>query len=197
MEEILNILRDRFEASEPRVRRPDLSFITVPAERAVETVTWMRDHGEFTNLVVISCIDRIEDGLFELVYLLNDPVSLVDIGICVEIPRDEAVMESMHNLWAGVRVWQRELREMFGIDFPGSPDVEEPMILEGWEEMPPMRRDFDTKEYSERTFYPREGRSTADPAAEMAERSYPLEEKVKRGIRDLTRSGYGDTEEEE
>ena len=45
-----------------------------------------------------------------------------------------------------------------------------------------MRRDFDTLEYSERTFYPREGRSTSDPATEMEERSYPLDGKVKRGI---------------
>jgi NADH-quinone oxidoreductase subunit C len=194
MEEILNILQDRFEASEPRARRADLVFITVPPDRAVETVTWMRDHGEFTHLVMISCVDRIEDGVFELVYLLNDPVAFLDIGICVEIVRDEPVMESMHHLWAGVRVWQRELREMFGIDFPGSPGVDVPMILEGWDDIPPMRREFDTLEYAERTYYPREGRSTNDPATEMEKRSYPLEADVKRGIKDLTRSGYGDSD---
>ena len=73
MEEILKILRDRFEASDPRARRADLSFISVPKSRAVEAVTWMRDHGEFTHLVMISCVDRIENGVFELIYLLNDP----------------------------------------------------------------------------------------------------------------------------
>ena len=196
MEEILKILGDRFEATEPRMRRADLSFITVPGSRAVEAVTWMRDHGGFTHLVMISCVDRIEEGVFELVYLLNDPVAYLDIGICVEIDRDNAEMESMHHLWAGVRVYQRELHEMFGIDFPGSPGVEEPMILEGWDDIPPMRRDFDTLEYAERTYYPREGRSTSDPATEMEERSYPLDAGVKRGIRDLTRSGYGETEKD-
>ena len=194
MAEILKILGDRFEATETRMRRGDLSFITVPGNRAVEAVTWMRDHGEFTHLVMISCVDRIEDGIFELVYLLNNPVAYLDIGICVEIDRDGATMESMHHLWAGVRVYQRELREMFGIDFPGSPGVEEPMILEGWDDIPPMRRDFDTLEYAERTYYPREGRSTSDPASEMEERSYPLDAGVKRGIKDLARSGYGDKE---
>ena len=197
MDEILKILRDRFEAEEPRIRRADLRFVTVPGNRAVEAVTWMRDHGEFTHLVMISCVDRIEEGVFELVYLLNDPVSFLDIGICVEIGRDNAQMESIHHLWAGARVYQREMREMFGIDFPGSPGVDEPMILEGWDDIPPMRRDFDTLEYAERTYYPREGRSTSDPATEMEERSYPLEADVKRGIKDLTRSGYGDVKEEE
>jgi NADH-quinone oxidoreductase subunit C len=192
LKETIDILQDRYEAGEPRIRRPGLVFVTLPGGRAVEAVTWMRDRAGFTNLVMISCVDRIEDGLFELVYLLNDPVEMTDIGICVEIGRDEAVMESMHHLWAGVRVYQRELREMYGIDFPGSPGVDEPMILEGWDDIPPMRRDFDTLEYAERTYYPREGRSTRDPATEMAERSYPLDAEVKRGIRDLARSGYGE-----
>ena len=197
METILKILKDRFDASEPHARRADLSFVTVPGTRAVEAVTWMRDQGEFTHLVMISCVDRIEDGVFELVYLLNDPVAYLDIGICVEIGRDEPVMESMHHLWAVVRVYQRELHEMFGIDFPGSPGVDEPMILEGWDDIPPMRRDFDTLEYAERTYYPREGRSTSDPATEMEKRSYPLDAGVKRGIKDLARSGYGETEKDE
>jgi NADH-quinone oxidoreductase subunit C len=197
MKETLEILRDRFGAKDPRERRGNLSFISVPGDRAVEAVTWMRDHGGFRHLIMISCVDRIEDGLFELVYLLNDPARKIDLGICVEIDRDGAAMESMHHLWAGARVYQREMREMFGIDFPGSPGVDEPMILEGWDDMPPMRRDFDTLEYAERTFYPREGRSTKDPATDMEERSYPLEGEVKRGIRDLARSGYGEKEEDE
>jgi NADH-quinone oxidoreductase subunit C len=196
MEEILNILEMRFGASEPRRRRADLVFVTVPAGRAAEAIAWLRDHGEFTHLVMISCVDRIEENLFELVYLLNDPVAFTDIGICVEIDRDEPVMESMHHLWAGVRVYQRELREMFGIDFPGSPGSDEPMILEGWDDIPPMRRDFDTLEYAERTYYPRGGRSTRDPATEMEERSYPLDAELKRGIRDLARSGYGNKKED-
>ncbi len=194
MEKTLNILTERFDGRAPRVSRDDLAFISVPKKNAVEAVMWMRDHGGFTHLVMISCVDRIEDGVFELVYLLNSPGEKIDIGICVEISRDSAVMESMHHLWAGVRVYQREMHEMFGIDFPGSPGVEVPMILEGWDDIPPMRRDFDTLEYAERTYYPREGRFTSDPATEMEKRSYPLEADVKRGIRDLTRSGYGDSD---
>jgi NADH-quinone oxidoreductase subunit C len=62
---------------------------------------------------------------------------------------------------------------MFGIDFPGSPGVDESFILEGWQEIPPMRKDFDTAAYSEKTFFPREGRKTDDPKEYMKEKLYP------------------------
>jgi len=53
-----------------------------------------------------------------------------------------------------------------------------------------MRRDFDTLAYAERTYYPREGRSTRDPAADTAERVYPTDEELRRGIADLARRTY-------
>jgi NADH-quinone oxidoreductase subunit C len=51
----------------------------------------------------------------------------------VRIARDPASMDSIHGLWPTAATYQRELREMFGIDFPGSPGVDEDFILEGWE----------------------------------------------------------------
>ena len=66
---------------------------------------------------------------------------------------------------------------MYGIDFPGSPRVDESFILEGWDDIPPMRREFDTKKYSEEIFFPREGRETNDPEEYMKKKLYPDEEK--------------------
>ena len=64
---------------------------------------------------------------------------------------------------------------MFGIDFPGSPGVDEDFLLEGWDEIPPMRREFDTRAYAEKTFFPREGRKKTDPRAHMQAALYPDE----------------------
>jgi NADH-quinone oxidoreductase subunit C len=95
------------------------------------------------------------------------------MGIRVMVDREEAEMVSIHHLWAGAATYQRELFEMFGISFPGSPRMKEPFILEGWKEMPPYRRDFDTLKYSEKTYFPRPGRSTNDTAKYMKEKMYP------------------------
>jgi NADH-quinone oxidoreductase subunit C len=62
---------------------------------------------------------------------------------------------------------------MFGIDFPGSPRVDEPFILESWDDIPPMRREFDTRAYSEARYFPRPGREKIVPREYMREQLYP------------------------
>ena len=73
-----------------------------------------------------------------------------------------------------VRVrYQRELRELWGISFPGSPRLEEDFCLEGWDDIPPMRREFNTVEFCERTFVSRDGRATVNPREHMHEVIFP------------------------
>ena len=187
MEATLRQLEKIFGGSRTTAARDDLIFVTVPKDRAVPAITWLRDRAGYRHLVLISAVDRIERDLFQLTYLLHSYESRTDIGLRVEIDRGEPVMESIHHLWEGARVYQRELKEMFGIDFPGSPRVDEPFILEGWDEIPPMRRDFDTRKYSLETYYPREGRTTEDPSERMARERYPREEGIKEAIRNLVR----------
>ncbi|MBN1885134.1 MAG: NADH-quinone oxidoreductase subunit C [Candidatus Krumholzibacteriota bacterium] len=187
MEDTLRTLVERFDATGVDRRRDRLAFAIVPPDRLVDAVTWLRDLAGYRHLVLLTAVDRIEEGIFRLLYLLRAPEERADIGLHVDVPREGASMESIHHLWAAARVYQRELREMFGIDFPGSPEVDVSMILEGWDGPPPMRRDFDTRKYSEETFYPREGRETRDPAAHAAVTRYPADEQVKDEIRRVAR----------
>jgi len=84
-------------------------------------------------------------------------------------------MDSIHHLWAQAATYQREMKEMYGVHFPGSPRIDDEFALEGWKDIPPMRRDFDTLAYSERTFFPRPGRETHDPVEYMKQNMYPDE----------------------
>ena len=141
--------------------------------RSVILLSYLRDIERFSHLAFFTAVDRIEQETFQLVYLLHNYATHTDFGMYVELERSNPVMESIHHLWAQAATFQRELKEMFGIDFPGSPRVDESFILEGWQEIPPMRRDFDTLAYSEKTYFPREGRTTQDPREYMKENLYP------------------------
>lgn len=172
MKDLYETLCHQFELKDFLSKRQDLSFVTASKAQLVSLLTHLRDIHHFTHLVMLTCVDWLETGQFQLLYLLHNYESKCDLGIKIFLEREQAEMESIHHLWEQGRVYQRELHEMFGIDFPGSPGVNEAMILEGWTGPPPMRRDFDTKLYSEETYSNRQ-RSHHEPEEYMKQQLYP------------------------
>ena len=177
MNNLLNELKNLFEVGEPEFKKDDLVFLTVEKHHLASAIKHLKDNHGFRHLVLMTAVDWLEDGFFQITYIVRNYATKNDIGFRVFVPRNDPVMESIHHLWETAPTYQRELKEMFGIDFPGSPRVDEPFILEGWNDIPPYRRDFDTKKYSEETYFPREGRSTNDPEEYMKSKLYPQEEK--------------------
>jgi len=145
MEEILKDIKTRFDISDVVKQNDVFKFLTVRKEQAIALITHLKNIEGFSHLVILSAVDWIEDGKFQLTYILNNPDKKIDIAIRVFLDRDKASMDSAHHLWEHVATYQRELKEMFGIDFPGSPRVDDSFILEGWDNIPPYRRDFDRK----------------------------------------------------
>lgn len=173
MKALYDRLKTLYPLGELTEQRKDLAFVTVPAEHLRNAILHLRDQEGFAHLVLLTAVDWIEDGRFQLTYLLNNRAARRDIGLRVMIPRDAATMESIHDVWPTAATYQRELREMFGIDFPGSPRIEEEFILEGWHDIPPYRRDFDTLKYAQASYAERPGRTTHDPETHMREQLYP------------------------
>jgi len=173
MRELHTRLKHLFPLGELSEQRPDLAFVTVPAEFLRPSLLHLRDREGYTHLVLLTAVDWLEEGRFQLTYLLSKRTLGQDIGLRVMIPRDGATMASAHDIWPTAATYQRELREMFGIDFPGSPRVDEDFILEGWIDIPPYRRDFDTLKYAQENYSQRPGRETRDPATHMQQQLYP------------------------
>lgn len=175
MKELITRLEKQFKISEVIFQRNDELFLTVEKDDAVSMITHLRDFEGYKHLAILTAVDWIEDNYFQLTYILNNHKKKIDLGIRVKIDRETAEMTSIHHLWKTASTYQRELKEMFGINFPGSPRLDEPFILEGWDNIPPYRRDFDTKKYSEETYFPRPGRKSYDPAEYMKKKLYPEE----------------------
>jgi len=153
--------------------KPGMTTLKVNKDSAERLIRQLRDRHGYTHLNFIACIDYIEDGIFTLVYMLHNYDTKHTLSVHADISRDNAEMESIHNLWAQAWTYQRELREMYGIRFPGSPRLDEDFCLEGWDQIPPMRREFDTKKFSEERFGHREGRHSEEPREHMKVKLYP------------------------
>jgi NADH-quinone oxidoreductase subunit C len=176
MGNLTNALLDRlqrdFGITDITQRNPRLTTFVVDKEHAETLIRELRDRESYTHLNFITCTDYIEDGIFRLIYMLQNYDLNCMLGVHVDIERDNAEMTSMHTLWGQVWTYQRELREMYGINFPGSPRLEEDFCLEGWDDIPPMRREFDTAAYSTEHFGHGE-RSTEEPRQYMKVQFYP------------------------
>ena len=173
MQQICERLTDQFGCDNVIHQRADLSFLRVDKEKLESTLVYLKTHEGFTHLSFVTVIDYIEDNMFRLTYTLYNYDITANIGVQVDIVRDKATMHSIHHLWAQGWTYQRELKEMYGIDFPGSPRVDEEFVLEGWDGPPPMLRDFDTVKFCEERFVDREGRGTQDVKQVMRENIYP------------------------
>lgn len=176
MKELIEKLKQQFGTKDVVQQKPYQYFVSIEKEKLLSLISNLKDNEGFSVLTLITAVDWIEDGKFQLTYLLNHPEYKYDLGIRTFIDRENAGMDSIHHLWKHAATFQREIKEMFGIDFPGSPRVKDPFLLEGWDDMPPMRREFDTKKYSEETYFPRPGRKTKDPAKYMKQKLYPDEQ---------------------
>jgi len=172
MKELLKNITSDFQILETYRQRDDLVFINVEKHIVPNIITHLKNYESYSHLVFITAVDYMEENIFELQYMLHNYNNHTDICVTTKISRDNESMISIHHLWEQVWTYQRELNELFGIDFPGSPRVDEPFVLEGWEDIPPMRREFNTKEYSEKTYFQRDGRLTNDPQEFMKEKLY-------------------------
>lgn len=104
------------------------------------------------QLSYLSAIDWPSDNEFELVYIIFNWDKAVHIQIRCRLDRETASMNSIIPIYPGCKYYEREAHEFFGIKFPGNPDYHKQLILEEWDDIPPLRKDFDPRAYSDRKF---------------------------------------------
>jgi len=173
MQQLCERLTQKFGIDQIVHQNADLSFVRVDKDMLESTLVYLKTHEGFVHLSFVTVIDYIEDNIFRLNYMLHNYETTADLGVQVDISRTEATMHSIHLLWAQAWTYQRELKEMYGIEFPGSPRLNEDFVLEGWDGPPPMLRDFDTAKFCEERFVEREGRETQDIKQTMRDNLYP------------------------
>ncbi len=128
-------------------------------------LTYLKDRLGYIHLSHITCVDWLEDGEFELIYIVWSPEEKIKVFVRTRIDRENPVMPNIDMIWPQAHTYEREFRELFGIQFEGLVAPDE-FILEDWDGPPPMRRDFDTAAYTAETFFERPGREDAQDVRE-------------------------------
>jgi NADH-quinone oxidoreductase subunit C len=162
MREVVDGLKKLVGVLGEREQRADLYMVEVAFESLRPALEWLKNETPHVQLTLLSAVDWLEEGEFELTYLITDPGRYATLAVGCRIPRDGATVPTVWDLWPQAVTYEQELSEMFGIAFEGSPRSGVPFILESWSEGPPMRRDFDTLAYSREHYEDLPGRSSID-----------------------------------
>lgn len=128
------------------VARDGDTIVFVRAPRLLEVMRWLRDTDgqRYDYLVDVTAVEyRDAERPIEMVYFLRALERRVDLRIKVELDTAAPlVVDSVVELWRGADWLEREVYDMFGIEFRGHPDLRRILMWETYAEGHPLRKDF-------------------------------------------------------
>lgn len=130
-------------------------IIDVEIKGVHQSLTYLYHIG-FTQLSLLTCIDWIEQEKFQLVFILMNWEKGVHIIVRSMLDRKQPEFHTITDIYPGALYYEREVYEFFGVHFKGNPTYQQPLFLERWDAIPPLRKDFDPQAYSDSKFPKRE-----------------------------------------
>ena len=95
----------------------------------------------FDYLFCLTCIDWKTH--LTMVYHLSSTKYRHNIVIKVKLDRNKPDIETVSHIWRTAEFHEREVYEMFGVNFLNHPDLRLLILPDGWEGKNPMRKDFE------------------------------------------------------
>jgi len=136
----------RIKQKSARRIRVDISSDAAPA-----LMELLKGRAGYLHLSSISCVDWPDNDEFELVYHLWSYETKILISVHTRVARKPGVYVSVYDLFTPAGFFERDIYEMFGLKFEGTPFMEK-FILTEWDGPPPMLKSFDSEAYVRDTF---------------------------------------------
>ena len=150
-------IKKHFATDDVEVKRSDLYKVGIKYSRLFELVHMLRDQYDYKTLNAITCTDWIEEGHFALTYILTTLDRKHTFMIQTMVNRENTQIKTFSHEFKQAQIMERDLHEMYGIDFIGNENLKE-LSLENWVHTPPLRREFDTLEFVTNHLTFRDGR---------------------------------------
>lgn len=160
LNETAESLRERFPEAVlgSNVFRGETTLI-IRREDIREFCQCLKSEFGFSFLVDITAVDYlgIKPRRYELVYHVHrfgaDFDENLRLRLKVEVPENDLGVDSVTPVWGGANWLEREVYDMFGIQFRGHPDPRRILMPDDYEPFP-LRKDFDVRnrEPSKRSF---------------------------------------------
>jgi NADH-quinone oxidoreductase subunit C len=132
-------------------------WVEVKRERIADVLRTLRDELGFDMLMDVTAVDWLDRGMterFSVVYILFSLATNATFRVRAWVPEDDARIDSVCTLWKSALWGEREVWDMYGITFPGNPDLRRLLMPEGYEGFP-LRKDYPLRGQGERSNFPK------------------------------------------
>ncbi len=97
---------------------------------------------EYTLLLDITCVDYLgQEPRFEMVYHLLSLAQNKRLRLKTRLSEKELRIASLTELWKNANWLEREVYDLFGVEFEGHPDLRRIFMYDGFEGHP-LRKDY-------------------------------------------------------
>jgi NADH:ubiquinone oxidoreductase subunit C len=127
---------------EARVLRPKRVSILARREKAVRLAEILRDEYGFIHPISAGAVDYPKDMRIQVIYYLTNPSQRFILTLRVNLPRNDSKLPSMTRVWSAMDFHEREVMEMFGVEFEGHPNPSRLLLPPNWRGGYPLRKDF-------------------------------------------------------
>lgn len=141
-EQIEQLLRNEFPDAIPEAHEVSgIPTFTVRADMIVRVCTFLKERADlgFDYLMSLTAVDWPES--FEVVYHLYSIPHRHYVTLKVKLAKDKPVMPTLTSVWRAANWQEREVYDMFGIEFEGHPDLRRILTEEDFEGFP-LRKDY-------------------------------------------------------
>jgi NADH-quinone oxidoreductase subunit C len=131
-EEIIKILREELkeELLSAKIEKGRI-YVGVSKESLKKAIACLKSH-YYTRLCTASSVDTTGPNI-DVLYHFDIGPGIVT-SIVVRVLKTNLVLESISDLVPGANFIEREIKEYFGIDFKGHPNLVKLMLPEEWPE---------------------------------------------------------------
>ncbi|MFW6206070.1 MAG: NADH-quinone oxidoreductase subunit C, partial [Gemmatimonadota bacterium] len=122
----------------------DEHVVFIEPDRNVEILRWLRDDPDqrFDFLADVTAVDYGGGRPIQVVYQLWSIPHKRALRVKAELPLDELAIDTVVPLWSTANWLEREVYDLFGVEFRGHPDPRRIMMPENYAEGHPLRKDF-------------------------------------------------------
>ena len=148
---VLDALAESFPGQTEDISTHGDDAILIKREILLDIIKFLKDGPyAFTMLLDLTCVDYPgQEERFQMVYHVFSLTTNQRLKIKASLPEKEPVIDSLTSFWKNANWLEREVYDMFGVQFKDHPDLRRIFMWDEFEGYP-LRKDYPLRKHQPR-----------------------------------------------